>query len=168
MKISLILASLIATGWFTLCPAAPALKSLEPATAPALKLNSLQGKEVSLNDYRGKVVLVNFWATYCKPCREEMPSLERLKTRLGPRGLVVAGIAVAEEPGVIARFLSTTPVSFPILLDREATTMGQWKAIALPSSFLVDRRGRLRAKLVGGTDWESPELVEALEKLLNE
>ena len=118
MKISLILASLIATGWFTLCPAAPALKSLEPATAPALKLNSLQGKEVSLNDYRGKVVLVNFWATYCKPCREEMPSLERLKTRLGPRGLVVAGIAVAEEPGVIARFLEELGISMVEVTDQ--------------------------------------------------
>ena len=163
-----LLVTLFATGWFGLTLAAPALTPLEPTLAAPLKLNDLQGKEVTLQDYRGKVVLINFWATYCKPCREEMPSLERLKARLGARGLRLVGVAVAEEASVVSRFLSTTPVSFHILLDREATTMAQWKAIALPSTYLVDRRGRLRAKLVGGTDWESPVLVEALEKLLNE
>ena len=169
MKTHQMLVTLLATGWFGLSlAAAPALTPLEPTLAAPLKLNDLQGKAVTLQDFRGKVVLVNFWASYCKPCREQMPSLERLKSRLGPRGLAIIGIDVAEEAAVVARFLSTTPVSFPILLDQEAATMAQWKAIALPSSFLVDRRGRLRAKLIGGTDWESPALVDALEKLLAE
>ena len=163
-----LLVALLATGCFGLSLAAPALTPVEPTAAAPTKLNDVQGKTVSLQDFRGKVVLVNFWATYCKPCREEMPSLERLKTRLGARGLNVIGIAVAEETSVVTRFLSTRPVSFPILLDREAASMAQWKAIALPSTYLVDRRGRLRAKLVGGTDWESPALVDAVEKLLNE
>jgi thiol-disulfide isomerase/thioredoxin len=168
MKTCRLIATLFATGWFGLTLAAPALTPLDPTLTAPLKLNDLQGKAVSLQDFRGKVVLINFWATYCKPCREEMPSLERLKGRLGTRGLSVLGVAVAEEASVVSRFLSTTPVSFPILLDGEAATMAQWKAIVLPSTYLVDRRGRLRARLVGGTDWESPVLVEALEKLLNE
>ena len=83
-----LLVTLFATGWFGLTLAAPALTPLEPTLAAPLKLNDLQGKEVTLQDYRGKVVLINFWATYCKPCREEMPSLAT--TMNGTRFVVCA------------------------------------------------------------------------------
>lgn len=147
---------------------AAGLTSVPPTAAPPLALSDLQGVPVDLARLRGKVVLVNFWATYCKPCREEMPSLERLRTRLAPRGFEVIGVDVAEDAAAVRKFIATTPVGFPLVLDAEGSTMAGWKAIALPSTFVVDRKGRLRARLTGGADWEEVTLVDSLNKLLTE
>lgn len=146
--------------------AAATLHTLPPTPAPALSLPALQGPPLDLAAYRGKVVLVNFWATYCKPCREEMPALERLRKRLAARGFEVIAVDVAEDAATVRQFLTRTSVSFPIMLDNEGQTMGQWHALALPSSFLVDRQGRIRAGITGATDWEGAPVLERLEQLL--
>ncbi len=148
--------------------AAGELQLSTPSPAPPLVLTDLAGRPLDLARYRGKLVLVNFWATYCKPCREEMPSLDRLRNRLAPRGFEVVGIDVAEDAATVTRFLATTPVSFPVALDGEGGVMGRWKAVALPTTFVVDRRGRLRGRLTGGADWESGRLVGQLEALMTE
>lgn len=144
------------------------LKPLDPTPAPALALPGLGGKPVDLAAFRGKVVLVNFWATYCKPCRDEMPSLDRLRARLAPRGFEVVGVDIAEDAATVNQFLAKVPVAFPLALDGDGGTMGKWKAIALPTSFLVDRQGRLRARLTGGADWEQADLAAKIETLLAE
>lgn len=148
--------------------AAPGLTVIEPIAAPALHLPDRLSKPSSLQALRGKVVLVNFWATYCKPCREEIPSLDRVRQRLAAKGFEVIGVDVADAPEAVTRYLATNPVSFPILFDPDASTMIAWKAVGLPASFLIDRQGRLRAKVIGSADWESPSLVAAIEKLLAE
>lgn len=143
-----------------------ALEPVPTQNAPTLSLPALGKSAVALSDYKGKVVLVNFWATYCKPCREEMPSLERLRQRYASKGFEILGVDVADERSAVQQFLVKTPVSFPILLDADGASMGQWQALGLPASFLVDRQGRLRARLIGGADWESSALTLAIEKLL--
>ncbi|MBL8449426.1 MAG: TlpA family protein disulfide reductase [Dechloromonas sp.] len=148
----------------------PAAELRPVATSPAapLALRDLEGRSVDLAQLRGKVVLVNFWATYCKPCRAEMPSLDRLRSRLAPRGLEVLGVDVGEDADAVRRFTATVPVGFPLLLDPEGSTMARWKAIALPTTLVIDRRGRLRARLTGEADWDDPGLVAPLEKLMTE
>lgn len=148
--------------------AAGELQSVPPAPAPVLSLADLQGRPLDLSALRGKVVLINFWATYCKPCREEMPSLDRLRSRLGPGGFEVIGVDVAEDADTVRRFLATTSVGFPLTLDPEGAVMGRWKAIALPTTIVVDRRGRIRARLTGGADWEDEAIITRLQKLMTE
>lgn len=152
----------------TLPAPAAELRPLPPSPAAPLALRDLDGRSVDLTQMRGKVVLVNFWATYCKPCRAEMPSLDRLRSRLAPRGLEVLGVDVGEDADAVRRFTATVPVGFPLLLDPEGSTMARWKAIALPTTLVIDRRGRLRARLTGEADWDDPGLVAPLERLMTE
>lgn len=111
-------------------------------------------------------MLVNFWASYCKPCREEMPALDRLRKRLGKQGFEVIGVDVAEDATTVKQFLAHTPVGFPLLLDQEGLLMARWQAIGLPTSFLIDRQGRVRAWITGGADWDAPALLDNIRALL--
>jgi thiol-disulfide isomerase/thioredoxin len=102
------------------------------------------------------VVLVNFWATWCEPCREEMPSLQRLQQKLGGKGLRVLAVNVGEGAARIRQFLERTPVSLSILRDADSDVMKAWRVRMLPASFLVDRRGKLRYQIVGEADYDDP------------
>ena len=132
--------------------------------APALKLADADGRERALSDWRGKTVVLNFWATWCEPCREEMPSLERLKTRLGGKFDVVA-VNVGESPERVARFTREVPVTFPILFDRESATARRWKVRGYPTSYVVGPDGRIRYYFVGDLDWSSDEVVRVIESV---
>jgi cytochrome c biogenesis protein CcmG, thiol:disulfide interchange protein DsbE len=129
---------------------------------PALKLADADGRERGLPEWRGRTVVVNFWATWCEPCREEMPSLERLKARLGPKFEVVA-VNVGESPERVARFTREVPVTFPILYDRESATARRWKVRGYPTSYVVGPDGRIRYYFVGELDWSSDEVVRVIE-----
>jgi thiol-disulfide isomerase/thioredoxin len=133
---------------------------------PALSLSDLEGKAHKLADYRGKVVLVNFWATWCVPCREEMPSIERLRTSLDGRPFVVLAVNLAEPESRIRKFLEAVPVSFPVLLDRNAQTAKAWQARVLPATFIVGPDGVVRYQYFGELDWSKPEIREAILALL--
>ncbi|MEY2633444.1 MAG: hypothetical protein RIR00_2098 [Pseudomonadota bacterium] len=139
-----------------------------PKAAAPLQLPDLQGRRLDLQALRGKVVLVNFWASYCVPCRQEMPSLSRLRTRLAGRGLEVLAVDVAEDKASVTAFLNRLPVSFPVVLDEEGQVMAAWQAMVLPTTFLVDRQGRVRGRLQGEADWDAPEILERLSALLAE
>src|SRR5688572_31446998 len=118
--------------------AAPAAaQPLKPSSgaAPALKLADLEGRRHDLAAYRGKVVLVNFWATWCEPCRDEMPSIERLRESLKGKPFEVLAVNVGEPASRIERFLEKLPMSFTLLLDRDTKTAKAWKARILPASF---------------------------------
>ena len=148
--------------------AAAELKSLPVQPAPPLVLPSLSGPSVDLVQLRGKVVLVNFWAVWCPPCRKEMPSMNRLMTKLEGKPFTILGVNEGESPEEIQAFLRQVPVNFPILLDREGDLLKPWKVFAFPTSYVVDKRGRLRLGLFGSIEWDSPEAVAQLEKLLAE
>ena len=125
-----------------------------------------EGADVRLADYRGKVVFLNFWATWCVPCREEMPAMERLYRRFKERGFVVLAVSVDTEPAPAVRsFVQTHGYTYPVGLDPKMALARQYGVRALPSSFLVDKAGNLAARAVGSREWDS-EAGHALVDLL--
>jgi thiol-disulfide isomerase/thioredoxin len=146
--------------------AAEELKPWTGGATPPLELTDLQGKKHSLADYRGKVVLVNFWATWCEPCREEMPSMERLRVSLAGRPFVVLAVNLAEPESRITKFLATVPVGFPILLDRDTKTTRAWQAKVLPATYIVGPDGAIRYRHLGDLDWSKPEVRKQILGLM--
>ena len=126
------------------------------------------GKDRTLADWKGKVVLVNFWATWCPPCVEEIPSLNRLHERLAPRGFEVLAVDVGDTREQIAAFMRERPVSFPVLLDGTGETFKRWKAYAFPTSLLLDRQHRVRYAVYGALAWDGPDVIELIGRLLDE
>lgn len=148
--------------------AAGGFRQIEPVSAPDLMLKSLAGEAVNLNDYKGKVVLVNFWAAWCPPCRREMPSMQRLKEKMTGRPFVILGVDSAEQREEVEAFLKTIKVDFHILLDPDSVATRRWKVFALPTSYLVDRNGKVRYSIAGPTEWDEGEAVQLIETLLRE
>ncbi len=137
----------------------------EPYAAPPLKLADLDGKPHDLTDLKGKLVVVNFWATWCPPCRREMPSLERLNRRLGGRGLAVLAVDVGEDADTVFSFtgqLEPAP-AFPLLLDLDSKALQAWKVKGLPTTFVVDAQGRVIYRAVGGREFDNEGLMKQLE-----
>lgn len=133
--------------------------------APTLRLADADDKPVDLAAYRGKVVLINFWATWCPPCRKEFPSLGRVKKLFKPTDFEVLGVNVGEDPETVFSFAGNA--EFPVLFDRDSKAMAAWPVKGLPTTFLVDRQGRLVLKAVGGREFDDPEIVTLIEQLLN-
>ncbi len=139
-----------------------------PRTPPAFAAVDLQGTTKTLADYRGKVVLLNFWATWCPPCRREMPSMERLRRKMAGRPLEIVALDSAEPAAEVRAFLKTLDLGFPVLLDPEGENTMRWKVYALPTTFLLDVEGRIRYVLKGGAEWDEGEARQAVESLLAE
>lgn len=136
--------------------------------AREFNLKDLDGKNWRLSDLRGKVVLINFWATWCPPCRKELPSLERLWRLLGSDNFVVLAIDVGEDADTVFAFtgmLEPAP-TFPILLDRDSAVLGNWLVKGLPTTFVLDKKGRIVYRAVGGREFDAPELVGKLRDLV--
>ena len=136
--------------------------------APALSLTDTDGMQWSLQSLRGEVVLLNFWATWCPPCVEEIPSLGRLDKRLGDKPFRVVSVEVGQEEAEVRRFLEEVPAAFPVLLDPQGSVTDPWKIRAFPTSFLIDREGRLRYGYFGALEWDSDEVVDVIETVLND
>jgi len=134
--------------------------------APPLALEDLQGRTHRLADYRGRVVLVNFWATWCEPCREEMPSMEKLRASLAGRPFEILAVNLAEPRSRIEKFLQSVRLGFPLLLDRDSSTARAWRARVLPASFVIGRDGRIRYFAVGELDWMSEDARRKIAALL--
>ena len=136
--------------------------------APDFTLTDMQGQQVTLTQFRGKVVILNFWATWCPPCREEMPSMDRLYQQFKDQGLVMLAVNV-EENGfkAVSSFLNRNPHSFPILLDINADVQNLYQVYRFPESFLIDRNGSVVDKIIGGRDWMSEPMVNKINFLLN-
>jgi len=122
---------------------------LQGTRARDFDLESLEGTEVSLSDYRGSIVLVNLWATWCQPCRDEIPDLEAAYQELKDEGFVVLGINVEEPLETVAPFVQDFGMSYPILLDKEAEVLKAYRAQGLPMSFIVDRDGMIQVRHTG-------------------
>jgi thiol-disulfide isomerase/thioredoxin len=141
---------------------------LRPAASPAadFSLRDLDGREVALRDFRGRLVLVNFWATWCPPCREEIPAMQTLARDLGPQGLVVLAVNFEEEPEAVRAFARDTGMRLPVLLDRDGGVGRQYRVTGLPTSVFVDRRGALAGTVLGFRDWAGPGAQAYLRELL--
>ena len=133
---------------------------------PALTLNDPSGRPHALADYRGTVVLVNFWATWCEPCRAEMASMRRLQERLAGKPFTVLLVNHGEARVRVRDFVSREALALSVLLDPNQDASRAWRVRVLPSSFLVGADGRVRYTVIGEMDWASPESVEAIQALL--
>jgi thiol-disulfide isomerase/thioredoxin len=133
---------------------------------PPLELKDLAGKTHTLADYRGRAVLINFWATWCPPCRDEMPSLQSLHERLAGRGLTVLGVNYGEASARIESFLRGVTVGFAILRDPRHEAITAWRVRTLPVSFLVAPDGQIRYTVVGELDWAADETEATVRRLL--
>ena len=134
--------------------------------APELKAPDLTGASKTLADYRGKVVLLNFWATWCPPCQREMPSLERLRIRMAGRPLEIVALSSAETPAEVNAYLSKMKLGFPVLLDTDSSNTRRWKVFALPTTFVLDAEGRVRHVLTGPAEWDQGEALAVVESML--
>lgn len=136
--------------------------------APALVLKDVDGQLHDLASLKGKVVLVNFWATWCPPCRREMPSMDRLARKLAGTSFTVLAVDIGEDADTVQAFVSRldVPPSFPILLDPPARMMQTWKLPGLPTTYLIDPQGRIAYSAVGGREFDHPEIERLVRALL--
>lgn len=147
--------------------------------APDFAFPSLTGDTVSLRSLRGKVVLVNAWATWCRPCRDEMPALQRLYRELGPKGLVVLAVSQDQLPtiggpltgsvlGPVREYVASMGLTFPVLLDPAGRLAEQYRFPGLPTSYVIDRDGRVARMEIGARAWDEPPYRAQIERLLED
>ena len=130
------------------------------------ELLDLSGKKVSLSSFKGQVVLLNFWATWCPPCRAEMPSMERLYRKFKDKGLVILAVNLHEQAKAVRRFVAAQKLSFPVLLDSDGRVGAIYGAQSIPLSYLVGRDGNVLAGTIGGREWDSREYLAFFTRLL--
>lgn len=139
----------------------------EGAAAPEIKLNDLSGKPVSLSSFKGKVVLVDFFASWCAPCREELPVLDKLSKTYGSKGLVVLGVNIDNDVKTAAKFLKDVPVSFTVVNDKDKKVAKAYAPPTMPSSYIIDKEGRVHHVHAGFRASDAAKLEAELKKLLN-
>jgi thiol-disulfide isomerase/thioredoxin len=147
---------------------APFARTARPKPVPELRFNDAQGREHTLTDFRGKVVLLNIWATWCEPCREEMPALDRLQAKLGGERFQVLALSVDQDgPAVARKFYAETGIkALPLYIDPTAKAAFTVDAAGLPASLLIDRQGREIGRHLGAVKWDEPEVVERLRRAI--
>ena len=140
----------------------------EGQQAPGFTLLTLDGGRASLADHRDKLVVLNFWATWCQPCTVEMPSLEALWRRYRDRGLMVVGVSVdrGAPKALLEPYVRNLKLTFPILLDPDSKTSDRWRITALPATFLVRPGGEVSGVAMGAREWNSAEMRALVERLL--
>jgi peroxiredoxin len=136
------------------------------AAAPPLNLPDANGARHRLADYRGKVVLVNFWATWCEPCLEELPAIERLRASLAHERFAVLAVQMGGSARTAADMAAKLRLHFPMLVDRDSTATQVWGVDFLPASFVIDARGEIVFRHPGEMDWSSAESRRRIESLL--
>jgi cytochrome c biogenesis protein CcmG, thiol:disulfide interchange protein DsbE len=171
----LLVGGLVALGWVTRESKRPVAAG-DPA--PELRLPLLDGDTASLADYRGKVVMLNIWATWCPPCVTELPSMQRVYETFADQGLEILAVAVDALPGerqadgrvlgVVSEFVDRFGLTFPVALDPTGGTERLLEVNYLPTTFLIDREGRIRVREVGGRYWDAETNIQMIEALLGE
>lgn len=144
------------------------MDKMSATEASNFTLMSAHGSDVSLSDYEGKFVLLNFWATWCPPCVKEMPALNRLHNKLnGNNGLEVVGVHVGPALATVKQFLKDKPVDFDIVIDKNMS-LSSWQVSGLPTTFLISPSGKLIYKATGEREWDSDEMVEFIRGIMKE
>jgi cytochrome c biogenesis protein CcmG/thiol:disulfide interchange protein DsbE len=135
--------------------------------APPFELSDMNGKKVAFADHKEKVILINFWASFCGPCKKEMPSLNTLFLELQKEGFVILAVSIDSKKKPVHKFLKKKKVDFPVLLDPEQEVyFDEYGVLGLPTSFLIDREGIVREIIRGEREWNSTDMKEKIRKLL--
>jgi len=140
-----------------------------PTVASSLKLENIDEDIIDLKNLKGKVVIVNFWATWCPPCRKEMPSLERLYSKVKDKGVEVLAVNVGEDADRVFSFLSNLnpEPEFQALLDKDSKAFKRWKVRGLPTTFIVNKDGKIVYKAIGGREFDNQNIVDKIIELSN-
>ena len=147
--------------------AASANLSEAGTSAPAFELLDMTGKKVTLSEFKGSVVLLNFWATWCGSCKAEMFSLNKLYVTFKNQGFVVLAVTLDRFEKPVLSFVAEHALLFPVLMDKDKeVSFDLYAVLALPTSFLIDRNGAVAEKLIGEREWDSPEIKDTISKLL--
>lgn len=136
--------------------------------APSFELPSLKGKKIKLADFRGKIVFINFWATWCVPCKTEMASMEKLYQRFKGRDFQMLAISVDKDISAIKPYLKKYNLTFLTLLDPKSLTKRKYKTMGLPGTYVVDKRGIILHKAIGPRDWFTQAIIETFEQLVSD
>jgi cytochrome c biogenesis protein CcmG/thiol:disulfide interchange protein DsbE len=134
--------------------------------APDFSIRTDTGKTVTARDYGGKLLLLNFWATWCPPCIEEIPGLNEMSRQLGPKGLVILGVSVDKDEAVYRKFLQTSPLAYLTARDPEQNINQSYGTIQYPESYLIDRNGKVVEKYISVQPWASPQMLQHVQSLL--
>ncbi|MCG7897512.1 MAG: TlpA family protein disulfide reductase [Candidatus Thiodiazotropha weberae] len=141
------------------------LTPVAPIPALPFRLLNLDGEYKQLRDYRGQVVVVNFWASWCAPCRAELPSMNRAWERLKSSGMAMLAINLGEDREAINAFLRDYPIDFEVLMDERGRISQRWRVRALPTTLVLNKRGQIIYQVVGEREWDQPVLIELIESL---
>ena len=128
----------------------------------------LDGTKINLSQYKGKVVFLNFWAIWCGPCRSEMPSMEAVYQRLKNRGFEILAVNLGDSKGKVSEFMQEHKLNFPAVLDEKSITGSRYNVRAIPTTYIIDRRGLIIARLVGSINWNTPKIIAAIEAVVQE
>ncbi len=134
--------------------------------APRFDVTTDSGKRLTASDFGGKVLVLNFWATWCPPCVDEMPSLQAMAQQLAPKGVVVLGVSVDRNQAAYRRFLQQAKISFPTARDPGSDISAEYGTFKYPETYVIDSQGRVRQKHIGPRDWLDADLVKSIESLL--
>ena len=141
-------------------------ESLRGLVAPSFTGRTVEGDTASLDALRGRVVILNFWASWCEPCRPEMPQFDALHRELQSEGLTVLGLNAGEEEDAVRRFARELGLRFPLVLDPDGAIRSAYGVVGLPTTFVLDREGRVAARAIGPLDWAQPDVLEVLRAVL--
>ena len=160
---------LIASPWVSASDADILLTPIpEMPIAPSFELEGPDNKTYQLDDFKGQPLIVNFWATWCPPCRAEMPSMQRAWEQVEGDGIAMIAINVGEDVETVQTFLEQVPVSFPLPLDKDSKVTQSWPLRGLPTTFVVAPDGRLIYKAAGEREWDDPAMLELVRALKTE
>ena len=129
------------------------------------KLSDLDGNEVSLSNYQGKVIMLNFWATWCPPCRNEMPSMESLYKKMEDNNFIILAINIQENISAVKDFIQKNKYTFPVILDETGTTSVKYQIRSIPTTYIIDTKGKIAGVYTGSRDWNSSDVVNILKAL---
>lgn len=139
------------------------------AMAPDFTFPDMNGKPVSLSQHRGKVVFLNIWATWCGPCRIEMPAMEKLYQKFKKKDFVILAISIdRQRESVVRPFINELGITFPVLLSPDGSIQKMYMVNALPASFIINKSGLIVAEIIGARDWFGPKTIETFESLISE
>lgn len=148
-------------------PSPYAVEKLLGQKAADFTLKDINGNPVSLSSFRGKVVLLNFWATWCPPCKAEIPSMNKLQQMLKSKGLVILAVSTDRAVADVKDFLKKNPVTFTVVVDYNlSVSRSLYKVFMMPTTFLIDKRGVIVKKYFGEQDWTDPEILKDIEAIL--